>query len=126
LAGSRSGDALGDHRGPPGWVRSLYASAVSRTAPAIELLRDHRDAILAAARRRHASRVRVFGSVARGEAGPSSDIDLLVDFDAEASLLDQVGLIQDLETVLGRDVDVVSTGGLLPDHRSIRNEAIDL
>lgn len=104
----------------------MYASAVSRTAPAIELLRDHRDAILAVARRRHASRVRVFGSVARGEAGPSSDIDLLVDFDAEASLLDQVGLIQDLETLLGRDVDVVSTGGLLPRHRSIRSEAIDL
>ena len=81
---------------------------------------------MAVARRRHASRVRVFGSVARGDAGPSSDIDLLVNFDAEASLLDQVGLTQDLETLLGTRVDVISTGGLRPRHRRIRDDAIDL
>ena len=68
----------------------------------------------------------MFGSVARGEAGPSSDVDLLVDFDAEASLLDQVGLTQDLEALLGMHVDVISTGGLRPRPRRIRDEAIDL
>lgn len=57
-----------------------------QVVPTIDALRRRRDAILAAVRRRHASRVRVFGSVARGEAGPSSDVDLLVDFDTEASL----------------------------------------
>ena len=81
---------------------------------------------MAAARRRRASRVRVFGSLARGDAGPSSDVDLLVDFGAEASLLDQIGLSQDLETLLGVPVDVISTGGLRPRHRRIRDEAIDL
>lgn len=94
--------------------------------PTIDALRGRRDAILAAARRRHASRVRVFGSVARGEAGLTSDVDLLVDFDTEASLLDQVGLTQDLEALLGVHVDVISTGGLRPQHRRIRDEAIDL
>ena len=68
----------------------------------------------------------MFGSVAQGEARPSSDVDLLVDFDAEASLLDQVGLTQDLEALLGMHVDVISTGGLSPRHRRIRDEAIDL
>gem|GEM_PF-4847897 len=53
-------------------------------------------------------------------------MDFLVDFDAEASLLDQVGLIQDLEAVLGVDVDVVSSGGLLPRHDAIRREAVAL
>ena len=97
-----------------------------QVVPTIDALRRRRDAILAAARRRHASRVRVFGSLARGEAGPSSDVDLLVDFDLEASLLDQVGLTQDLEALLGMHVDVISTGGLSPRHRRIRDEAIDL
>ena len=57
---------------------------------------------------------------------PSSDVDLLVDFKAEASLLDQVGLTQDLEALLGIPVDVISTGGLRPRHHRIREEAIDL
>ena len=55
-----------------------------QVVPTIDALRRRRDAILAAVRRRHASRVAC--SVARGEAGPSSDVDLLVDFDTEASL----------------------------------------
>jgi uncharacterized protein len=99
---------------------------VAEVVPTIDALRDRREAILAAALRRHASRVRVFGSVARGDAGPFSDVDLLVDFEAEASLLDQVGLTQDLEALLGIPVDVISTGGLQPRHHRIREEAIDL
>jgi predicted nucleotidyltransferase len=92
----------------------------------IDALRGRRDVILAAARRRHASRVRVFGSVARGDAGPSSDVDLLVDFEPEASLIDQVGLTQDLKSLLGMSVDVISTGGLRERHRHIQDEAVDL
>ena len=99
---------------------------MAQIAPSLDALRDQREAILAAARHRRATRVRVFGSVARGEAGRSSDIDLLVDFDAKASLLDQVGLIQDLESLLGVSVDVISAGGLRPRHDRIREEAIDL
>jgi len=52
--------------------------------------------------------VRVFGSVARDEARPDSDLDLLVDMDDGRSLLDLVGLGQDLEELLKRRVDVVT------------------
>jgi uncharacterized protein len=73
-----------------------------------------RDEILAIAARHGASNVRVFGSVARGEAGSSSDLDLLVTFEPGRSLLDQVGLEQDLEELLGLRVDVVTEGGISP------------
>ncbi len=76
-----------------------------------------RDEILAAAARRGARNVRVFGSVARGTAGPSSDVDLLVDVDPGRSLLDVVGLWQDLEDLLGRKVDLVTEAGLHPELR---------
>jgi predicted nucleotidyltransferase len=92
----------------------------------LDAVRARRDEILSVARRRRASRVRVFGSVARGEARPDSDVDFLVDFEPDASLLDQVGLIQDLQHLLGVDVDVVSSGGLRPRHEPIRREAVDL
>jgi hypothetical protein len=61
-----------------------------------------------------AHRVRVFGSRARGEAGESSDVDLLVDFDPGRDLLDLVALKQDLELLLGCHVDVVEEEGLSP------------
>lgn len=92
----------------------------------LDMVRERRDEILSAARRRRVSRVRVFGSVARGEARPDSDVDFLVDFEPDASLLDQVGLIQDLQELLGVGVDVISTGGLRPRHDPIRKEAVDL
>lgn len=52
-------------------------------------------------------RAGIFGSVARGEAGPGSDLDLLVEFDRRTSLLDRAGLKLELEAALGRPVDVV-------------------
>ncbi len=58
--------------------------------------------------------VRVFGSTARGDRSPQSDIDLLVDIEPGRSLLDLIGFCQDLEEALGRKVDVVSEGGLSP------------
>jgi predicted nucleotidyltransferase len=69
-----------------------------------------RDDIVAVAARHHASNLRVFGSVAAGSDTPSSDLDLLVHFSDEASLYDQVGLIWDLEDLLGLSVDVISDG----------------
>ena len=58
----------------------------------------------------------VFGSAARGEMRPDSDIDLLVEFlpGAEVSLLDHAGLMLDLSELLGRKVDLVSKNGLKP------------
>jgi uncharacterized protein len=68
--------------------------------------------ILAAARRRGFSHLRIFGSVRRSQAGPESDVDFLVDRDPEASLLDRASFIEDLESILGRHVDVVPEDAL--------------
>ncbi len=77
-------------------------------------LREHRDEILDLAARHGARHVRVFGSVARGSAGPESDVDLLVEIASDRSLLDQIALIQDLSELLDRRVDVISDRGLNP------------
>jgi len=58
--------------------------------------------------------VRVFSSVARGEARPDSDVDILVDLEPGRSLFDLGGLLYDLQTLLGVDVDVVTEKGLRP------------
>ncbi len=82
--------------------------------------------VLEAARLRGAHSVRVFGSVARGEQTATSDVDLLVAFDADRSLFDQVHLIADLELLLGGRVDVVAEGGLLDRDGHILTEAVPL
>ncbi len=73
-----------------------------------------------------ASNLRVFGSVARGTAGKESDIDFLVDFDRDRTLVDYVGLWRDLEALLGASVDVVSTGGLTERDSDILRDALVL
>jgi predicted nucleotidyltransferase len=80
----------------------------------LEQLRSRREEILEIARRYGASQVRVFGSVARGEANAESDIDFLVKFEPTRSLIDQALLKQDLEALLERPVDVVSENGINP------------
>ena len=92
-----------------------------------ELLKDKREEILRIAERHGAKNVRVFGSVARGEAGPDSDIDFLVDMETGRSLLDNIALWQELEDLLGRKVDLLTAGGLYPLLRDrIHAEAISL
>lgn len=76
------------------------------------LLRRHRKQILTLAKSHGATHVRVFGSRARGDARPDSDVDLLVTFDPGRSLIDQSGLILDLQELLERSVDVVTENGL--------------
>ncbi len=78
----------------------------------LDHLRERRDQILALASRHGARNVRVFGSVARGDAVAGSDLDLVVDFDSGRSLMDHGELVLDLEAVLGCRVDVVSARGL--------------
>jgi len=74
-----------------------------------------------------ASNVRIFGSVARGEAKPDSDVDFLVELESSRSLLDHVALIQDLEDLLGRKVDVATDKGLRERFRDrILKEALPL
>ena len=79
-----------------------------------ERLAARRAAILVAAARRHASNVRVFGSVARGEDAPNSDIDLLVDLDPAANPLDLLDLGCELEDELGVKVDIGTASSLRP------------
>ena len=67
---------------------------------------------MALAERHGAHNVRVFGSLARGQANPESDVDLVVDFERGRSLMDHGELMMDLEEVLGCRVDVVSERGL--------------
>ncbi|ANV92070.1 nucleotidyltransferase family protein [Picosynechococcus sp. PCC 8807] len=79
------------------------------------LVQEKRDQILALAVKHGAFNVRLFGSVARGEDTLDSDIDFLIDYDLErVSAWFPVGLIQDLEDLLGCRVDVVTEGGLKP------------
>jgi predicted nucleotidyltransferase len=72
-----------------------------------DVIGHKRGAILRLAAKYGASNVRVFGSVARGEAGPDSDLDLLVDFKPDYRLWDKIGLKQEIEDLIGRKVDVV-------------------
>lgn len=71
-------------------------------------LRQHRDEVLSVVAEYRASEPRVFGSVARGEDQAGSDLDLVVDFSADASLLDEIGLRLALTDLLGVAVDVVA------------------
>ena len=79
-----------------------------------ELLKEKREEILGICAKHGACNVRVFGSVARGEADEQSDIDLLVDMEPGRSLLDMGGLLMDLQALLGHKVDVVTERGLKP------------
>ena len=92
-----------------------------------QLLQAKRKKILQIAARQGARRVRVFGSVARGEARRGSDIDFLVEMDEGRSLLDHAALILDLERLLRRPVDVASERGLRPPVRKeVLKDAIAL
>ena len=96
-----------------------------RTHRLRHLLSERREEILKLAAHHHAGNVRVFGSVARGQETDRSDIDLLVDMEPGRSLLDQVRLRRAMSELLGVDVDVVTSGGLLPRDRStILDEAV--
>jgi predicted nucleotidyltransferase len=77
-----------------------------------ELLREKREEILKIAAEHGACNVRVFGSVARGEAKPDSDIDFLIDLGENLSPWFPVRLIRDLEKLLNRKVDIVTEKGL--------------
>lgn len=77
-----------------------------------DILGDKCEAILKLAKQYGASNVRVFGSVARGEARPDSDVDFIMHFPDSTSIFDMVGLWLDLGDLLGREVD------LLADHPS--------
>jgi predicted nucleotidyltransferase len=92
-----------------------------------ESIREQREAILCVAAKHGATQVRLIGSVARGEAGPDSDVDLLVTWQEGTSLLDQAALKLELESLLGQKVDIASDGWVKPSIReSLYRDAIAL
>ncbi|TEU09859.1 MAG: nucleotidyltransferase [Anaerolineales bacterium] len=92
-----------------------------------KLLASQRQDILEIAARYGARNVRIFGSMARGDAGPDSDLDILVDMEPGRSMFDLGGLLYDLQAFLGVDVDVVTEKGLRPRIRErVLREAVPL
>jgi hypothetical protein len=77
-----------------------------------EPVKSKREQILQVARRHGVTGVRVFGSTARGDAGPESDVDLLIDVGSEPTPWFPGGLVAELEELLGRPVQVVTERGL--------------
>lgn len=87
----------------------------------IEALRQHMPEI----KRYGVSHLAVFGSLARGEETPDSDVDILVEFDQPIGLFGFVGLQRDLEGIIGRPVDLATPDALRPEMReSILAEAV--
>src|SRR5438093_692508 len=84
----------------------------AKNQPIETVLLELRDDILDLAHRHGARNVRLFGSVVRGEANEESDIDFLVDIGEQTSPWFPAGLVSDLQTLLGRNVDVVTEGSL--------------
>ena len=103
--------------GRPGTLDRMTATSQSQPVEGVQLralVETRKDDIEALARRHGISNLRLFGSVARGDSGPASDIDFLVDLPAAATLFDLAGFRRELEEMLGMDVDVVSSRALLP------------
>ena len=99
---------------------------VDSTSELGALVTNNRDRIIEVAAAHGARNVRIFGSVARGDAAVDSDIDLLADFDSGSSLFDLLHLTDELQQLLGRPVDIVSTGGLKDRDHRILAEALEL
>ena len=100
-------DAIAEHLG---LALTFEPSERAREAPTLEALRARADDIAQIARAHGGRNVRVFGSVARGEARPGSDVDLLVDVERGTSLFDLSAMETELEALIGCPVDVVTSG----------------
>lgn len=91
------------------------------------LIEEHREKIKQLAILRGARRVRIFGSRARGDARPESDVDILVDLECGRSALALGGLLMDLQELLGKKVEVVTPAALHPKIREkVLEQAVDL
>lgn len=101
--------------------------APAPSGPRSRVLHRHRDEVARVARRHGVSRIRLFGSVVRGQDTEDSDIDLLVDLPSGAGLFALMRLKRDLEEVLGCSVDVVPEQGLKDEViAAVASEAVPL
>ena len=108
-------------------VAQIGDERIIRGMDTLTSLQTRRDDILSIAARHGARNVRVFGSVAHGDARPDSDVDILVDMEPGRSLFDLGGLLYELQTLLGVEVDVVTEKGLRPRIRAqVLQEAVSL
>ena len=106
----------------PSGLRKVAGEIERDSAMTISKVVDEKRAIILKLAAKHGARnVRVFGSISRGEAGPQSDVDILVDLEPGRSLMDLGGLLMDLEDLLGCKVDVVTEKGL---HWYIRDKVL--
>jgi len=103
------------HRNFSGEMEGDSAMTISK------IVDEKRAMILKLAAKHGAYNVRVFGSVSRGDAGPQSDLDILVDLEPGRSLMDLGGLLMDLQDLLGRKVDVLTEKAL---HWYIRDKVL--
>ena len=93
----------------------------------LDRLQQMREKILQIARKHNAEKVYVFGSCARKEETPESDVDLLVEFNQNATLFDQVDIRDEMHSLLDCEVDVISKRGLNPFiKRRVLAEAVEL
>ena len=91
------------------------------------LIEEHRREIVEMAEKRGLSNIRVFGSMARGDATDSSDVDLLVTAGPNTSGFDVGGLLMDVQELVGRKVDVVIDRSIHPSvEKGILDEAVEL
>jgi len=105
----------------PAMVKDSRPDEVVKMSITLDDLRKEREQIMKVAQKHGASNIRVFGSISRGEERPESDIDLLVDFEADRSLFDLVRLKLELEELLGHEVDLVTEKAM---HRLIASRVI--
>ena len=106
----------------------IDGSPPRHAAPSLDELRSRASEVLEICARNGASNVWVFGSVARGDQDPDSDLDLAVDIEADRSLFDLAGLIIDLESLLGCPINVVEHCMLKDDPfgQALRREMVPL
>lgn len=110
-------------------MRSLIDGSPPRqAAPSLGQLRSRAPEVLEVCRRNGASNVGVFGSIARGEQDAESDLDLVVDFEEGRSLFDLAGLVDELESLLGCPVNVVTRSSLRENTfgRAVRQDMVPL
>lgn len=124
---------VGSHRKADGAVvpmrlyHALCAGSSDESRPVLDFLRQRRRVISRLAAMSRIGAVAVFGSVARGEETPDSDVDFLVDPNDNASLFDFAQFAEDMEELLARPVDVVSRRRLDPERdRMLLAEAVPL